>query len=37
MVIKMNDNEINSLEYLKALEMDNRNCFQYYFSLLKLN
>ena len=36
-ITKMNDNEINSLEYLQAIEMDNRNYFQYYFSLLKLN
>ena len=36
-IIKFNENEINSLEYSIALEMDKRNFFQYYFSLLKLN
>ena len=31
----LNDQEINSLEYEKALELDKRTYFQYYFSLIK--
>ena len=33
----MNDNELNSLEYEKALKYDKRTLFQYYWSLLKKN
>jgi hypothetical protein len=33
--INMNDQELNSLEYDKALIYDNRSYFQYYWSLLK--
>ena len=33
----MNDEELNSLEYEKALEYDKRTLFQYYWSLLKKN
>ena len=33
----MNDDELNSLEYEKALIYDKRNYFQYYWSLLKTN
>ena len=32
---KLNDSELNSLEYQKALELDKRTFSQYYFSLLK--
>ena len=33
----LNDDELNSLEYEKALIYDKRNYFQYYWSLLKTN
>ena len=36
-VIKLNDYEMNNLEYKDALKIDKRNYFQYYFSLLKMN
>ena len=32
---KLNDQEINFLEYNKAIKIDKRTYFQYYFSLLK--
>ena len=34
-ILKYNDNELNSLEYLKALEYDKRTYIQYYLSLLR--
>ena len=34
-VEKLNDQEMNTLEYEKAIELDKRNYFQYYYSLLK--
>ena len=33
---KMNDFELNSLKYRLAINLDKRNFFQYYFSLLKI-
>ena len=33
--IKLNDYEMNNLSYKEALELDKRNYFQYYFSLLR--
>ena len=33
---KLNDYEINSLEYIQALKLDKRNYIQYYFSLLRV-
>ena len=36
-ITKFTDNEINSLNYSKALKIDKRNYCQYYASLLKLN
>ena len=33
---KYNDSELNSLNYKRALEIDKRTYFQYYFSLLKV-
>ena len=35
-ILEYNDNEINSLEYKKALIYDQRTYFQYYLSLLKV-
>ena len=35
-LIKYNDSEINNLTYEKALKVDKRNFFQFYFSLLKM-
>ena len=35
-ILEYNDNEINSLEYKKALINDQRTYFQYYLSLLKV-
>ena len=35
-ILKNNDNELNSLEYSKALKYDKRTYIQYYFSLLKI-
>ena len=32
---KLNDHEMNSLEYNTAIKFDKRTYFQYYFSLLK--
>ena len=32
---KLNDQEMNTLEYEKALQFDKRNYFQYYYSLIK--
>ena len=32
----LNDNELNSLTYKKAIKLDKRTYFQYYFSLLKV-
>ena len=34
-LMPLNDQEMNNLEYEKALEFDKRDYFQYYFSLLK--
>ena len=36
-ILKYNDNELNSLDYRKALLHDKRTYFQYYISLLKIN
>ena len=36
-LMPLNDQEMNNLEYEKALEFDKRDYFQYYFSLLKKN
>ena len=35
LIMKHNDSELNVLEYKNALKYDDRNYFQYYFSLLK--
>ena len=35
--LEQKDFEINSLEYEEAIKLDNRNFFQYYFSLIKNN
>jgi hypothetical protein len=35
LIMKHNDSELNVLEYKEALKYDDRNYFQYYFSLLK--
>ena len=35
-IIMLNDNELNSLIYKKAIKLDKRTYFQYYFSLLKV-
>ena len=35
-ISKLNDFEINSLEYIQALKLDKRNYIQYYFSLLRV-
>ena len=34
-IMQRNDNELNILDYKNALKYDNRNYFQYYFSLLR--
>ena len=34
-LISLNDQEMNTLEYEKAIEIDKRTYFQYYFSLIK--
>jgi hypothetical protein len=34
-ILELNDSELNSLEFMKALKLDKRGYFQYYFSLLK--
>ena len=34
-ILKLNDTELNNLSYSKALKLDERKCFQFYFSLLK--
>ena len=34
-ILELNDTELNNLPYSKALKLDKRGCFQYYFSLLK--
>ena len=34
-ILKFNDDELNDLNYNKAIKFDKRNFFQYYFSLLK--
>ena len=36
-VLKLNDNELNNLPYIKAIRIDNRTYIQYYLSLLKTN
>ena len=36
-LLKLNDQEMNSLEYEKAVKLDKRNYFQYYCSILKKN
>ena len=36
-ILKLNDSELNSLPYQKALIFDKRTYFQYYISLLKIN
>ena len=36
-ILKLNDYELNSLSYKKALKKDKRFLYKYYFSLLKIN
>ena len=36
-ILKYSDNELNTLEYKKALKSDKRTYFEYYISLLKMN
>ena len=36
-ILKLNDYELNTLPYEKALDQDKRTYFEYYYSLLKMN